>query len=189
MKKMHRLFLSALITIPSFAQSTEDTANGKFHDDLLSHLVGKWEVTSVAHGFASTAVIEAAWILNHQHLRLHFKGNDVIPWIGTPMEFDYFIGYNHSSKRYVIHAVSVFGNDDDEGFWYAGRTGNEIEIIQRGVNNSDTLTLQRFTWDPTYRSWHIQSRWRVAGKEDEVFLDMKLMAAKTSVKQKNTLGK
>ena len=167
--------LLVFITTSIRAQTAEDTTGSKFRDDLLDHLVGTWNVTSIANGFSSTAVIEAKWILNHQHLHLHFKGNDIIPWIGAPMEFDYFIGYNHNSKRYVIHAMSVFGNDDDEGFWYAYRNGNEIKIVQKP-------NVQRFTWEPASNSWHIESRSDVAGKEGEIFLDMKLKTVKASSK-------
>ena len=173
-------FLFTVFASHSFAQNAEDTTDGRFHDDLLDHLEGKWDVSSIAHGFSSTATIEAHWILNHQHMHLHFKGDEVIPWIGTPMEFDYFIGFNHNNNRYVIHGVSVFGNDDDDGFWYAYRNGNEIKFLQKGITNSDTMNVQTFTWEPTSNSWRIQSRPQINGKEGEVFLDMKLTAATKS---------
>lgn len=162
----------AFITVPTKAQNAEDTTDKRFHDDLLNHLVGKWNVASIAHGYSSTAVIEAEWILNHQHFRIHFKGNEVIPWIGAPMEFDYFIGYNRNNKRYVFHSISVFGNDDEDGFWYGYRIGNEIKIIQNP-------NVQRLFWEPASNSWNIQSRAVIDGKEGEVFLDMKLTAVKS----------
>lgn len=48
MKKVHSLFLSALISIVVFAQNAKDTADRRFHDDLSDHLVGEWDVKSVA---------------------------------------------------------------------------------------------------------------------------------------------
>jgi hypothetical protein len=184
MKHFHFIVITAFVSLSSFAQTSGDTANHRFQDDLLNHLAGKWNVTSVAHGFSSTAGIESEWTLNHQHLHLHFKGNEVIPWIGAPMEFDYFIGYNHNNRRYVIHAVSIFGNDDDEGFWYGYRNGNEIKILQKSnINsNSDTLNVQRLIWIPASNSWRIESRPEIAGREGEVFLDMRLEAIKPSSK-------
>jgi len=184
MKHFQLLLLTAFVSIVTIAQTPEDTTDHRFHDDLLNHLVGKWNVTSIAHGFSSTAVINVEWILSHQHLHLHFKGNDVIPWIGTPMEFDYFIGYNRNNKRYVIHGVSVFGNDDEDGFWYGYRNGNEIEILQNANPNahSDTINVQRLTWEPASNVWRIESRPKIGEKEGEVFLDMKMEPVKSSKK-------
>ena len=178
MKQLYALLITALICIPSFSQNAGDTADRGFHDDLLNHLVGGWDVKSVAHGFSSTATITAEWILNHQHIHLHFKGNDVIPWIGMPMEFDYFIGFNHNQNRYIVHGISVFGNDDDEGFWYAYRNGNELKVIGKPIitSDSDTLNIQRLIWQPVTNTWSIQTRSGINGKEGEVFLDMKLTA-------------
>ena len=184
MKQVYSLFVSALISVSAFAQNAKDTADGRFQDDLLDHLVGKWNVKSIAHGFSSTATVAAEWILNHQHMHLHFKGDEVIPWIGIPMEFHYFIGYNQNSRHYVVHGVSVFGNDDDEGFWYAYRNGNELKIIGKPIitSDSDTLNIQRLIWHPETNAWSIQTRPGVNGKEGELFLDMKLTIAKPSSK-------
>ncbi len=181
MKQIYTLLTAMVISQLTFAQSSGDTLNHTFQDDLLNHLVGKWKVTSVAHGFSSTAVIEATWVYNHQHLQLHFKGNDTIPWIGVPMEFDYFVGYNQNYKRYVIHGISVFGNDDDEGFWYGYRNGNELKILGKPLitSTSDSMVVQRLIWQPETNTWHIQSRQSANGKEADVFLDMKLTAMKT----------
>ena len=181
MKQIYTFLISMFILLSSFAQNSNDTSNHTFQDDLLNHLVGTWTVNSVAHGFSSTAVISAEWVYNHQHLHVHFKGNDTIPWIGAPMEYDYFIGYNHNYKRYVIHGMSVFGNDDDEGFWYGYRNGNELKILGKPfiTSTSDSMVVQRLTWQPDTNTWLIQSRQSANGKEADVFLDMKLTAMKT----------
>ena len=175
---------SALITSPIFAQNAKDTTNGSFQDDFLDHLVGKWNITSVAHGFSSTATLEAEWVLNHQYLHYRLKSNEVIPWIKMQMEIDCFISYNYNSKRYVVLGMSVFGVDDFEGFCYGSRNGNELKVVQKGNNEADpkNISIQRYTWEPTSNSWTIQSRWAIAGKEGELFLDMKLVAAKPSSK-------
>ena len=95
-----------------------------------------------------------------------------------PMEFDYFIGFNHNQNRYIVHGISVFGNDDDEGFWYAYRNGNELKVIGKPIitSDSDTLNIQRLIWQPVTNTWSIQTRSGINGKEGEVFLDMKLTA-------------
>jgi len=184
MKSVYCLLIGMLLTISCFAQNVGDTTGGRFHDDLLDHLVGKWNITSVAHGFSSTAVLEAEWVLNHQFLYYRFKGNEVIPWIHMPMEIECFISYNHNSKRYVILGMSVFGVDDFEGFCYGYRNGNELKLVQKGNNETDPVNIQRLTWEPASNSWTIQSRPIVSGKEGEVFLNMKLVPAKPSSKQR-----
>ena len=126
MKQVYFLIIATLITIISFAQDAGDTTNGQLHDDLLNHLVGKWNITSVAHGFSSTAVLEAEWVLNHQFLHYHLKSNEAIPWIHMQMEIDCFISYNHTSKHSVVLGMSVFDVEDVEGFCYGFRHVNEL---------------------------------------------------------------
>jgi hypothetical protein len=178
MKQVYFILIATIIATTSFAQSPKDTTNGSFQDDLLDHLVGKWNITSVAHGFSSTAVLEAEWVLNHQYLHYRLKSNEVIPWIKMPMEIDCFISYNYNSKRYVVLGMSVFGVDDFEGFCYGSRNGNELKLVQEANNDADPTNIQRYTWEPTSNSWTIQSRPIVAGKEGEIFLNMKLVALK-----------
>ena len=82
--------LLTFIAATSFAQNAENTTDGRFHDDLLNQLVGKWDVTSIAHGSPFTAVFEAAWVMNHQYLHIHFKSHEIIPWFHVQMEFEEF---------------------------------------------------------------------------------------------------
>ena len=179
--------LLTLIAAASFAQNVEDTTDGRFHDDLFNRLVGKWDVTSIAHGSPFTAVFEANWVMNHQYLHIHFKSNEIIPWFHTQMEFEEFIGYNHSNKRYVVHGMSIEGDEDpSEGFGYAYRTGNEFKTVAKfGL---DSLIVQRFALQTAYReithadSWNIKSAWVIAGQEGEPFLEMQLVPATPSSK-------
>jgi len=192
MNSSHKIALATLFAIgilistSSMGQKKADSADACFHDELLDHLVGKWQVTSIAHNYSSTATIEAKWIMRHQHMNIHFKGNEEIPWIHGPMEFDYFIGYTHSRKRYVVHGISVFGNDDEDGFWYGSKNGNEIQLIQRPKADMDSSTskynVQRITWIPASNTWRFESREVNAGVESEPFLEMKLVPVKSAVK-------
>ena len=179
MKQVYFLFITALLYMPLFAQTAEDTTDGRFHDDLLNHLVGKWDVTSIAHGSPFTSALEVDWVMNHQYIRIHLKSHEIIPWFHVQMEYEEFIGYNHSNKRYVVHGMSIRGNEDpSEGLSYAYRTGNEFKTVEKFA--ADSLIVQRFTWEPASGTWSIKSNWVIAGKEGEVFLDMKLVAAKPS---------
>lgn len=163
----------------SMAQHAEDTADGRFHDDLLNHLVGKWHVTSTVHGSPFNSEIDAAWVFNHQYMRIHLKSHEVIPWWHVQMEYEQFIGYNHNKKRYTVHGMSIEGDADlSEGFCYGYRTGNEFKTVAKF--GTDTLIIQTFTWNPSAGSWNIESKPEIAGKEGEVFLAMKLVAVKPS---------
>ena len=179
------LFVVLLIKAPgSFAQSTEDITDGRFHDDLLNHLVGKWDVTAMAHGSKFTSDLDAAWVMNHQHLHIHLKSHEIIPWWNVQMEYEEFIGYNHNSKKYVVHGMSIEGYEGDpsEGFCYGYRDGNEFKTEAKF--GTDSLIVQRFTWQPASGTWTIKSNWVIAGVEGEIFLDMKLVAAKPSSNEK-----
>ena len=180
MKQAYLLFITLCITVLSFAQNIEDTTDDQFHDDLLNHLVGKWDVTSIAHGRPFTSVIEAKWMLNHQFFHIHFKSNEIVPWFHVPMEYEEFIGYNHSSERFIVHGMSIEGDEDpSEGLAYGYHTGNEFKTVSKfGV---DSFVVQRLIWEPASNSWNIRSHWQIAGKEREVFLDMKLVAHKNQM--------
>ncbi len=179
MKQFYFLFITALISIASFAQSTEDSADGKFHDDLLNHFVGTWNVSGVVHGMQfQNLKLEATWIMNHQYLQIHEKGTDTVPFIKMPWEAMFIIGYNNNSRHYVFYEFSVRGIDEPwEGFSYASRTGNELKVSS--VISPEENIIQRFTWQPSSKSWHLETRLEKAGKEEEPYLDLKAIPAKT----------
>ncbi|TKK65390.1 hypothetical protein FC093_19975 [Ilyomonas limi] len=175
MKQVYFLLIVIIIATTSFAQNTEDTTDHRFHDDLLDHLVGKWNVTSIAHGSPFTSVIDASWILNHQYLVIHLKSNEVIPWWHVQMEYYEYIGYNHYQKRYTVHGMSIEGDEDlSEGFSYGYRNGNDFKTVAKF--GADANIVQHFIWHPETNSWNIQSRQEINGKEGDIFLDMKLTA-------------
>jgi hypothetical protein len=173
------LFLALITCCGSLAQSQDsrDDLTGRFQDDLLDNLVGTWKATTLAHGFASTAIINVSWVLNHQFLSIHFKGKDTVPWWHLPMEYQQFIGYNRAKGRYHFHGMSIEGDADaSEGFGYAYRTGNVFKFVAR--MSADTAVIQRFIWEPASRTWSIKSTGEINGTEGpEVFLEMKLVAA------------
>lgn len=197
MKKIYFLFVAALIYIPSSAQSDEQSKDGRFNDSLLNLLVGKWNVTSIAHENSFTAILEAEWVMNHQYMHVHFKTNEVIPWLHVPFEGEFFFGYNQTNKRYTVHEMTVHGDDGPyEGFCYAYQAGYEFKLMKKWAGTGegfgkrtgaeDTLTVQRFTWEPLSMSWDIDMRLLVDGKEGESLVDMKLTAAKPTSKKTGT---
>lgn len=177
MKKMYFLLIYTLFCFTSFSQNTKDSSDGRFHDDLLDHLVGNWNVSSVAHGSSFTGDLDARWVLNHQYLLIHLKSHQVIPWWHVQMEFYQYVGYNHHQNRYTIHGMSIEGDEDlSEGFCYGYRAGNEFKTVAKF--GGDTMIVQRFNWQPHTKSWIVQSRTEIGGKESEVFLELKFVAAK-----------
>jgi hypothetical protein len=179
MKHIYLLFTTILITISTFSQIPEDTTDGRFHDDLLNHLVGTWEVTGTANDNKFTATIQAEWVMSHQYLHIYEKSNEEIPWLHTPLEIEFFIGYNHISKRHIVHEISVFGSDGPyEGFCYAYCNGNEMKLVKKCESDSNTITVQRFTWEPVSNSWHSEIRQMINGNEGDVLVDQKLVAVK-----------
>ena len=174
--------LFTLITAVSFAQNPEDTTDGRFHDDLLNHLVGKWDAAAIVHGQKFTLNLEAEWVLNHQYLHIHLKSHEVIPWLKVPFEGEFFFGYNQTNKQYTVHEMTVHGTSGPyEGFCYGYRSGNEFKAVAKF--SADSITVQSFVWEPASGSWNIKSRWVVAGKGSEPFLEMKLAAVKQNKKR------
>ncbi len=166
--------LLMLIAPASFSQNVGDTTDGRFNNQLLNHLVGKWDVEAIVHDEKFTIDLEAEWVMNHQYLHIHLKSREVVHWLKVPYESEFFFGYNRSNKRYTVHEMSVFGDDGPyEGFCYGYQAGNEFKIVKKWAG-SDTLTIQRFTWKPDSKSWHIDMRQQIDGKEAESIVFMKL---------------
>jgi len=177
MKQVIALIITTLICFASFSQNAADTTDKRFHDDLLDHLVGNWHDTAVAHGSVFTSEVDANWVLNHQYLLIHLKSNEVVPWWHVQMEYDEYIGYNHYQQRYIVHGMSIEGDEDlSEGFSYGYRNGNDFKTITKF--SADTNIVQHFIWKPVSNTWLIQSRPEINGKEGELFLEMKLTSVK-----------
>ena len=124
--------------------------------------------------------------MNHQYLHIHFKSHEVVPWLHVPFEAEFFFGFNQTNKRYTVHEMTVHGDDGPyEGFCYAYQTGNEFKLMKKHAG-SDNATVWRFTWEPPTKSWDIDMRLLVDGKEGEPLVDMKLVAAKPSSNNKET---
>ena len=181
--KTATLIIVFLILAPcSFAQTTRDTTDNRFHDDLLDHMVGKWDVSATVHGQKFTLDREAEWVLNHQYLRIYEKSREIIPWLKVPFERTIFIGYNHRSERYLVYELTVHGGDgpiEPEGFTYGVRTGNELKMVLKGP---EIVIYQTLTWEPASESWHFQGRRVIEGKEQEPHVNQKAIRVKTSSK-------
>ena len=185
---MHTSRMTSLITLiilasclapAAVAQVAKDGSDSRLYDDLLDHLVGKWDVSAVVYGQKFTLDREAEWVMSHQYLRIYEKSREVIPWLKVPFERTIFIGYNHGSKKYLMYELTVHGGDvphAPEGFYYAERTGNELKA--NVTNGPEVVSHMRFTWEPDSDTWHFEGRRVVAGKEQEPTVDQKAVRAK-----------
>jgi hypothetical protein len=165
----------------SIGQVAKDGSDARFYDDLLDHLVGKWDVSAVVNGQTFTLDREAEWVMDHQYLRLREKSREVIPWLKVPFERTIFIGYNHDRKQYIVYELTVHGGDvphKPEGFSYATRAGNELTIDH--MSGPNVVGRSRWTWDPQAASWHFQGGRVVDGKDQAPHVDQVAVVAKRS---------
>src|ERR1044072_4523894 len=57
------------------------------------------------HGQNSQSTVHAEWVLNHQFLFIHMKEQS------NPSQYEarVYIGYDSTSKKYVVHWIDMFG--------------------------------------------------------------------------------
>jgi hypothetical protein len=79
-----------------------DGPHRPLHDDLLDHVVGSSKLTGTIMGRPAHRDFDAAWVLNHQFLRMRQSG---------PPDYEaiVFVGYDNTSERYVAHWLDVYG--------------------------------------------------------------------------------
>jgi hypothetical protein len=146
-----------------------------FHDDLLDHLVGRWDITGIVHGNPSKQTLEAEWVLNHQFLRIYEKSVENVAGTNVPYEGVFFIGYDATSKRYVAHLMNVFGGRDSEGFGLGERSGEEIKFV---FKNLDAAVANRFIWEAESKTWHIVGWLENGTGEPRTIMDLRATRAK-----------
>ena len=86
---------------------------------------------------------DAAWVLNHQFLRMRQS---------EPPDYEaiVFVGYDNTSERYVAHWLDVYGGRFSETLGYGTRTGNSIRFV---FEYPDGPFRNTFTWKPETRAW------------------------------------
>jgi dipeptidyl aminopeptidase/acylaminoacyl peptidase len=158
------------LVIPSVAYPQVRSLDGQsasLQDDLLDLLVGKWDVRGTTHNTPTTQTLEVDWVLNHQFLRIYQKSSENVFGGSVPYEAILMVGYDPTSKNYVLHLMNIRGGGFARGIAVGRRTGNEIsfvyyDIVPPGVNSAaPTLATEdsrpgvRFTWEPDSKSWHL----------------------------------
>jgi hypothetical protein len=139
------LFGSAPAAIPR-GQEPLDGPKKPFQDELVDRLAGKWTLTRKMRGKESQNTLEAVWVLNHQFLQLHMKDD------ASPPEYEaiVYLGYDHTSERYVVHWLDGFGGRTSETLGYGKRDGDSIRFF---FEYPDGPFHNTFTWHPDSKTW------------------------------------
>lgn len=118
--------------------------------------------------------VEAEWMLNHQFLRIHEKTAANAPPDEHLYDAIWFLGYDPTSERYVLHLMDVFGGRFSETLGYGTRDGNAIRFVFEYPDGPFHTT---FRWSPEPNSW----QWLMEQKNKEgkwtQFADLKLTRA------------
>ncbi len=136
-----------------FAQEP-DGRGARFEQALLDRLVGKWRVERRMGDRVLGNTVEAAWVLDHQFLRLHYRD------VAVPPQYEamVFLGWNGQAKRVSAHWIDVFG-------------GRYAETLGFGRVEGDSLVLDFAYPDGafrnTYRWWPAAAEWTSRGESQD----------------------
>jgi hypothetical protein len=167
-----------------------DRRSAGLQDDLLDHLVGKWKVGGTTHNTPTSQTLEVEWVLNHQFLRIYQKSSENEFGGNVPYEAMLMVGYDATSKNYVLHLMNMRGGQFARGVAFGRRTGNEIsfayyDIVPPGVSTAAPTVAEaasrpgvRFTWEPDAKTWHLVFGSRNAKGDWETVTDLRATPAK-----------
>jgi hypothetical protein len=154
------IFLSAHLFLAASFLASAQSPPSEWHDDLLDHLLGRWDMNGTVLGRDAHHALEAEWILNHQFLRIHEKTRADAPKSEQPYDALWFLGYDSVSDRYVLHLLDTFGARYSETLGYGIRDGNSIRFV---FEYPDGPFHTAFLWSPADDSW----RWKLEQKDKD----------------------
>jgi hypothetical protein len=143
------------------AQSGVDGPRGRFEDDLISNLEGRWHITRKIRGTEVENVGTATWVLNHQFLQLHMRD------AASPPRYEaiVLIGYVYSDKQYVAHWTDTFGAKFS-AIGRGTRIGNAIEFR---FEYPDGPFFNTFNWLPEHGEWLFRMESQSSGDSRQLF--------------------
>jgi hypothetical protein len=142
----------------------------EWQDDLVNHMTGTWKWTGPLLGVEAHHTVTAEWALNHQFLRIHERTSEGAPESERRYEAIWFLGYDPTSERYVLHLLDIFGGRYSETLGYGVRDGHTIRFVFEYPHGPFHTT---FRWSPQDDSW----QWLLEQKEKgkwSTFADLKL---------------
>lgn len=128
-------------------------------DELVDHMAGTWKLEGQVMGREAHHEVRAEWALNHQFLRIHEKTAADTPKTERPYEAIWFLGYDSTSERYVMHLMDQFGGRYSETLGYGIRDGNQIRFV---FEYPDGPFHTIFRWNPEKDTWE----WLMTQKEN-----------------------
>ncbi|HEY0701562.1 MAG TPA: DUF1579 family protein [Candidatus Acidoferrales bacterium] len=162
------LILVAAVLFPaaSTAQRPEP-----WHDELVDHLAGDWKMTGDVMGRAAHHDVKAEWILNHQFLRIEENTSATAPDTESKYDAIWFLGYDPTSERYVMHLMDQFGGRFSETLGYGVRDGNAIRFVFEYPDGPFHTTLR---WDAEKDSWEWLMEQKDKNGKWSPFADLKM---------------
>ena len=119
------LIFSAMSFLLSNAFADQPT----FQDPLLDHLVGNWVLQGTIAGSNTTHDVQAAWVMNHQYLRIHEISRELNPAGQPAYEATVFIGWDQPSSQYACVWLDTYGGVSSQSIGNAKRNGDEIPFL------------------------------------------------------------
>ena len=140
------LLLALVLCVSPLIALHAQEPNKTFEDEALNNLAGDWKLTRKMHGQTSVSSVHAEWVLNHQFLFIHMKEQS------NPSQYEarIYIGYDNTSKNYVVHWIDMFGGRVSETLGHGTREGNSIKLE---FNYPDGLFHNTLTWHPETKGW------------------------------------
>jgi hypothetical protein len=170
MKSFNR-FLIAIALLAAVSARLRAQSSGGWHDELVDRMAGKWTMTGPVMGGIAHHDVHAEWVLDHQFLRITEKTAASAAASERRYEAIWFLGYDLTSDRYVLHLVDVYGGRFSETLGYGVRDGNAIRFV---FEYPDGPFHTAFQWSPESNSW----QWLMTQKDKDgkwtTFADLEL---------------
>jgi hypothetical protein len=126
-------------------------APAEWRDDLVDHLAGAWKLEGRIVNQDAHHDVQADWMFRHQFLRIHEKTAASAPATERPYEATWYLGWDSTSERYVLHLLDQFGGRFSETLGYGVRDGNAIRFIFEYPDGPFHTT---FRWSPEKHTWN-----------------------------------
>jgi hypothetical protein len=129
-------------------------------DPLLDKMTGCWVLSGSIMGKQTTHDVDAAWVANHQFVRMHEISREKTA-TGLPAYEAYaFLGWDTQRDEYVVHWMDIFGG----GFssvGYGKKTAATIPLVFKSPNGDFHTT---FALDSGTNKWNWAMDSDLAGK-------------------------
>ena len=119
-------------------------------DDLVNQMTGTWKLEGKIMGRDAHHEVRAQWVLNHQFLNIQEKTSAGAPESERRYEANWFIGYDPTSERYVVHLLDVFGGRFSETLGYGTRDGDSLRLVFEYPDGPFHTT---YRWSPKEGTW------------------------------------